>query len=58
MEEVAITTTLGIMVDSSPTMGPWRETTLVAETRGDPMVVSFPLQRHEIGEHLNTLHGN
>lgn len=52
MEEVEITTTLEIMVDSSPIMGPWRETTLVAETQVDPMVVSFTLLLHSISSHV------
>lgn len=41
MEEGEITMTLETMVDSSPTMGPWKGTTLVAETRVDPTAVSF-----------------
>lgn len=44
MEGVEIITTLEIMVDNSPAMGPWKETALVAETLADPMVVSVSLQ--------------
>lgn len=45
MEGVEITMTLETMVDSSPTMDPWKGTTLVAETRvEDPTAVSFTLQ--------------
>lgn len=43
-EEVEITMTSEIMVDSSQTMVPWRETTLVAEIQADPMAVSLILQ--------------
>lgn len=41
MEEGEITMTLEIMVASSPAMGPWRETTLVAETQVHHMVVAM-----------------
>ena len=55
MEEVEITTTLEIMVDSSPTTDPWRETTLVAETRADPMAVSVPLRNDTPRQNIPTL---
>lgn len=48
MVEVEITMILEIMVDTSPALGPWRETTTVAETQGDPMVVSCPLDSKKV----------